>query len=45
MGCDINSAVEINKKRMINQKEKTFEDIDKCPPIDDLIVLSDLGAG
>jgi hypothetical protein len=47
LGCDLASAIEINKKRNLNQKEKekTFEDIDKCPPINDLVVLSDLGAG
>ena len=46
LGADLPSIIAINKKnQVITKKEKTFEDFKKCPPIKDLIVLKELGAG
>ena len=45
IGCEISDAVAINMKNMTKKRRNTFEDIEKCPKIEDLIVLKELGAG
>jgi len=45
LGANLLNIIKMRDKIMMKKKEKTFDDFEKCPPIKDMIVLKELGAG